>query len=272
MITILQRCLVEQVRLGTSGSPLGKLIDQRTPPVVWFGELFSPNSGFAKTDFTEKRSDKEIILTVGANPSWREFHDKQGGRTLLTGSKQRLPLLPTPYPVSGLMISQLVDIMKGFNDYFKINPFVSWFGRASRVEAFLNGMGASYYGGYKYQAIHIDLFPFSTCKNYTSIVPIVNNVLMKSGWAPAIFRDIVNFIKPARIVVFGKSNYDALRRYMDPALPALMSIPSPIPHCNNRYVNKVRLWGKYDLVGLSCNLGNPIGLASANLKLWGSMV
>lgn len=170
------------------------------------------------------------------------------------------------------MKSQLVGIMKGFNDYFKINPFVSWFGRASRVEAFLNGMGASYYGGRGYQAIHIDLFPFSTCKNYTSIVPIVDKELMKNGWAPAIFRDIVDIIKPVRIVVFGKSNYEALRRYIDPTLPVQMSIPSPIPHCTYRYVNKVKLWGKYDLVGLSRNLGNPIGLTSANLKLWGSMV
>lgn len=257
MITILQKCLVKQVHLCTSGSPLGKLVDPQTPPIVWFGGLFLPSS-----NFTEKRSDKEIILTVGANPSWREFHDKQGSWTLLTGSKQRLPLLPNTNNV----------LMQGFNDYFKINPFVRWFGRASRVEAFLNGMGASYYGGYKYQAIHIDLFPFSTCENYTSIVPIVNRSLMLTGWAPAIFRNIVYFIKPVRIVVFGKSNYDALRRYMDPALPVQMSIPSPIPHCNNRYVNKVKFWGMYDLVGLSCNLGNPIGLTSANLKLWGSMV
>lgn len=262
MITILQKSIAEQNQLCSSGSPLGKLIDQRTPPVLWFGELFSPNSGFAKTDFTEKRSDKEIILTVGANPSWREFHDKQGSWTLLTGSKQRLPLLPNTNGV----------LMQGFNDYFKINPFVSWFGRASRVEAFLNGMGASYYGGYKYQAIHIDLFPFSTCKNYTSILPIVDKELMKTGWAPAIFRDIVDFIKPARIVVFGKSNYEALRQNIYPPFLASLSIPCPIPHCTYRYVNKVKLWGKYDLVGLSCNLGNPIGLTSANLKLWGSMV
>lgn len=55
MITILQKCLDKQVQLCTSGSPLGKFIDQRTPPVVWFGELFSPNSDFAKTDFTEKK-------------------------------------------------------------------------------------------------------------------------------------------------------------------------------------------------------------------------
>ena len=109
------------------------------PPIVWFGDT---------------ESEKPKVVTIGVNPSDREFCDGKGN--LL--SKSRINL--------SLNIAQLEN---SYNKYFNNNPYANWFGKKGKVEGFLNGMQASYYGKGKRQAIHIDLFPFATNPTYTRI-------------------------------------------------------------------------------------------------------
>lgn len=245
-------------------NPLAKEIDNRTAPIMWFGELFLPKNqtwNIADFDRNDVRKDKPIVLTIGANPSWCECHDGKNNRRLLTGGKQRVPLLSSP----------ICDILKGFDDYFKNNPFVRWFGP---VEEFLNGMGASYFGIMSKRAVHVDLFPFPTYQNYTSIKRTVDLQLMHSGYAPRLLYNLINAIGPCKVVVFGATNYDTLRRYYDNSLPADM--PNVFTNAKGtrsyRWIDNMRLYGSYDLVALSCNLGNPVGLSKADLAMWGGIV
>ena len=117
-----------------------KSILMNVPPILWFGNM---------------NSDKQKIVTIGANPSDREFCSK-------TGTIYNRFVYSTPY--------NAINLEKAYNEYFQHNPYRGWFGAPSggRVEAFLNGLDASYYDNsdFTYQAIHIDFFPFATNKKF----------------------------------------------------------------------------------------------------------
>ena len=97
-------------------------------PVLYFG------------DFDAYRCSPLRVLSVGLNPSWREFPAYE-------------PFLRFPLAEgdTGLDAERYLDALGG---YFRVCPYWAWF---STIEPLLNGMGASYSAGNTSTALHTDL-------------------------------------------------------------------------------------------------------------------
>lgn len=61
---LVSKSVREQINLKKKSEFWRNQINCSTPPIVWFGDLMA--------------ADKPILLTVGINPSWREYHKKKG--------------------------------------------------------------------------------------------------------------------------------------------------------------------------------------------------
>ena len=154
-----------------------KELPRRAPPILWFGNA---------------RSQKPKILTIGANPSRWEYLDdsfrQDRDRFKDSGDESLLRYLEPPRnrfrvldaanePLEEIVADRTLrsEIIHGCNDYFLNNPYRQWFGHAKegsyKVEGFLRGLGASYYDTETspYQAIHIDLLPFATLRDFNEL-------------------------------------------------------------------------------------------------------
>lgn len=246
-------------------------LPSRCPPVLWFGNA---------------HSSKPRILTLGANPSRQEYladHSSAAlhkmatssdGSTLsyLERSDSRFRVLSGSEKLEDILtnISLQADILKGYNRYFSANPYL-WFGKRQspyNVEAFLRGMGTSYYENQpqSMQAIHIDLFPFATLSDFKSIQRLAEDDLFRNKWAQSMIARLVELLKPEAILVFGKTNFEYFARYLDPSVGRFGAY----------YFEKATFWhgtsNQIRLIGLSTNLGNPIGFNKERLAQFGSHV
>lgn len=100
-------------------------------PIKWFGD----RKAYEKS--------KVKVITVGLNPSDKEFRERAGQSF---SSHLRFPLYQE---------GKDNTLTLALNAYFKTNPY-SWFNAFENV---LNGMGASYYdnNNYPYRALHTDI-------------------------------------------------------------------------------------------------------------------
>ena len=155
------------------------------PPVLWFGDIESP---------------KPKVLVISANPNRPDQPE----------SNPRIPY-SNKWKKGGRDIAKLEE---DYNRYFFNNPYTNWFGKNNvqegqgRIEDFLNGMDASFYGTKKYQAIHIDLIPFSTTTTFTQID---NQIMAIDGlpeWVDKHVKELVALIDPKVIIINGNSNFD----------------------------------------------------------------
>lgn len=155
------------------------------PPVLWFGDIESPNPK---------------VLVISANPNRPDQPE----------SNPRIP------SAKGWDLKKvnIADLENDYNRYFFNNPYTNWFGKNNvqegqgRIEDFLNGMDASFYGTKKYQAIHIDLIPFSTTTTFTQID---NQIMAIDGlpeWVDKHVKELVALIDPKVIIINGNSNFD----------------------------------------------------------------
>ena len=98
-----------------------------TLPIVWFGD--------SQAYFTSERR----IVTIGLNPSLKEFSDKRFDSTIDWSGKD-----------VSLRLSETL------NQYFNYNPYWSWF---HHFETVLELLHASYrVGSFRDRAVHIDVF------------------------------------------------------------------------------------------------------------------
>ena len=111
--------------------------------------------------------------------------------------------------------------MKDYNNYFVNNPSKKWFGgdmshTQGRIEDFLNGLGASFYGGNNYvQAIHIDLLPFSTESTFTTIDSQIMAIEGVPQWINQHLHKMIELIKPNLIIINGSSNFAYFNQCID---------------------------------------------------------
>ena len=155
------------------------------PPVLWFGDI---------------ESTKPKVLVISANPS---RPDQPAGN----------PRIPSSigWNINKVDISKLED---DYNRYFFNNPATQWFGKNNvqegqgRIEDFLNGMDASFYGTKKYQAIHIDLIPFSTTTTFTQIDNQIMAIDSLPEWVDKHVKELIALIDPKVIIINGNSNFD----------------------------------------------------------------
>lgn len=178
-------------------------------PVCWFGNL---------------NSDKPIILTMGINPSYKEFI---GNR--FRGFK------------GSWSYTNPQDCIDAYNGYFKGQPYSAWFdeqeaiincksshAKGSRAIKYLSGfksLDASYYDDTvsnvntekpsKYQLVHVDLFPFATNPTWggLKLTPQFKSLLFNYGLQ--LIADIIAKYEPKLILSFGgfESKKSALKEY-----------------------------------------------------------
>ena len=214
------------------------------PPVLWFGNL------------NEKQTPlKGRVLVISANPS-RPEQPKNNPRI----------------PYSEKWNTELVkveELMKDYNNYFVNNPYKQWFGGNSsnskgRIEDFLNGLGASFYQSiYKemsYQAIHIDLLPFSTESTFTTI----DNQIMAIGgvpqWINQHLRKMIELINPKLIIINGSSNFTYFNQCIDLNTQPYTASYNPVELAPNEksitiwYANKVE--NVPPIIATSVNMGS----------------
>lgn len=215
-----------------------------SPPVLWFGDS----------------NKKAPLITVGANPSRREFLDRRNG-SYLKQSKQRFYHLKTP-DVQEILNDEgtLRKIIESYIRYFDQNPYWDWFGKPSgyKVEGFLNGFGASFYGSKSIGAVHTDLLPFVTMSDFSELNESALKVdLFCNGWACNFFEKLMAHLNPSTLIVFGRKNTEYFDRYFQ-SIALNKSYKINGKKKAEYGISRFKLLSHtIPLVGLSTNLGNP---------------
>ncbi|MCK5603273.1 hypothetical protein KAR91_15425 [Candidatus Pacearchaeota archaeon] len=230
-----------------------------SPPVLWFGDS----------------NKKEPLVTVGANPSRREFLDSRDGH-YLSASKQRFHHLTTANIQEVLRDERtLRKIVESYNRYFHRNPYRSWFGKPKgyKVEGFLNGLGASLYGVKPIGAVHTDLIPFTTKSDFSDLKDhTLKRYLFHNGWAKSFFDKLMEYLVPSAIIVFGRTNVGWFNKYYNNL--ALNRDYNAHGKRRARYgLSTYRMLERnVPLVGLSVNLGNPRNFTREMLNEFGACI
>jgi hypothetical protein len=249
-----------------------KELPRRCPPILWFGDARSP---------------KRKVLTIGANPSRWEYLDDSCRRGLdrfkESGDEALLCYLDKPRfrvlrasteSLTGVLADRKLrdEVVQGYNNYFLANPYQKWFGKEDgyNVEGFLRGLGASFYAAAKipFQAIHIDLLPFATLTDFTSLEKRAVDELLNSGWARQALASLVRIFRPLVVIVFGATNAERLAEHIDASVSRLAW--TRYPGARYKIGEAEGLGAK--IIGLSVNLGNPRPFNSAGLRRFGSHV
>ena len=128
-------------------------------------------------------SSKLKIITVGLNPSKKEFYEK-GQRQL-----ERFP------EIKSILSSDYLEVLK---NYFDIKPYSFWFGNFEKV---LKWIKCSYYNNkeYPYTALHTDLFtPLATNKKWSSLPKENQQGLIEQGIP--LWHELVKILKPNIVI------------------------------------------------------------------------
>lgn len=236
------------------------------PPVLWFGN---------------NDSLKSKIVSIGANPSRSEFLD--GNKSSLKNVKSEdLPYLQGEekrfyhFNREDTLEDKIKygnDIIKSYNLYFNVNPY-KWFGRENGycVEALMNGLDASFYNNGVKQALHIDLFPFATMSDFTSILSLFRSDILKDNWNKKILETLIEALSPELLIVFGKTNFKYFKdifkdEHVD--LEDFVFKTEKGDHKTNVSIGKFR---RIKMIGISLNLGNPIGFKREDLVKMGKKI
>ncbi len=250
-------------------------LPSRCPPVLWFGNASSL---------------KPKVLTLGANPSRQEFLSDSSAQAIekVRRSSDQSALSYREPPDNRFHVlgggETLADTLKSkklqrqiidsYNSYFSRKPYTTWFGHdrdnSYKVEGFLRGFGASYYDGsaIPQQAIHIDLFPFTTLADFGRIKSMVNVALFENGWAQRLVSRLVEFLSPTILVLFGRTNCEHFGSYIDCSVARIrwQSLGT-----SEYFVGRSERFN-LPVVGLSTNLGNPRGYDASQLREYGKRI
>ena len=270
---LLKEASLKLIQLSKNDSLKDELLC-KAPPVLWFGNL---------------RESKERFLTIGANPSRKEFLN-MSKKEAQTNLKKGLPL---NYLKNGsIRLLTLGDnqnwenitkdnalkdkIINSYNNYFCNNPYANWFGKRNpnklsyNVEGLINAMGASFYNNkeMEYQGIHIDLIPYVTISDFSEIIREEKNKnIILNNWTKEFLIKIIKRINPKYILVFGISNFEHFEKIMN---IKERSEKKSFQVFHNNKIKKADFWSfKFNettVIGLSLNVGNPIGWTKHTLN------
>ena len=155
-------------RLANDGRLTQANVIDWAQPVPYFGDLASAQ-----------------VATVGLNPSDREFPEEDG--TPIRGGHRF-------HTLESLGLESWADagddqiraIAQACDGYFGNNPYRRWFDRLDDV---ISGVGASYYGGARIAACHLDLVPYATKHKWSGLTRASQERLLSLG-APILARAI----------------------------------------------------------------------------------
>ena len=207
---------------------------RNVPPVLWFGDMLS---------------SKPKVLVISANPS---RPDMPKGNPRIPSAKK--------WNSKEVNINRLIE---DYNTYFSHpNRATNWFGsnpdisksinQQGRIEDFLNGLDASFYGNKKYQAIHIDLLPFSTKHSFIHIVDSLMKLDGITTWIDTHIRELVKMIQPKWIIINGNTNF----RYFNLCVNVGAQPYSVYEHNGTTIWQAAQYPNIPSIIGLSTNMGS----------------
>ena len=147
--------ILKRIRSNYPGKDL--VVNQSTP-VLSFGDFQNAE-----------------VITLGINPSNREFEDKKG--ELLKNQLRRLQTLSSlkSSDCSSLSKEQSVKVFEGCVNYFNRRPY-NWFDKFGPI---LEAIGYSFYSSPF--AAHVDLVQWATQKKWKDISKGEQNMLIQEG-------------------------------------------------------------------------------------------
>lgn len=156
-------------------------------PILWLG-----------------RPVENTTLTVGMNPSPRDFLDQHG--KLLNGEKRRFAAKSSQETMQSWFqkkknYDEMFLRLEGYFERETVNT--SWFGKkgGGKLEGFMNAWERSFYQS-KDRLIHMDYLPIAT-KKAVGKLKIKAEMLYHSE-VQALFAARVNYLQPERIIFLGK--------------------------------------------------------------------
>lgn len=249
-INLLRKAIQKQIELREMYF-WAEEIPELCPPVLWFGN----------------HKKHPPVVTVGANPSRWEFLDRRTDN-YLHPSKRRFHQFPHPGANEHLENKDTLEkILRSYNLYFQRNPYRQWFGKplGGKLEAFLNGLDASFYSLMKHSAVHTDLVPFVTMSDFSQIEHRVADDIFQDGWATRIFDELMNLLMPVAIVVFGRKNVEFYNRYSKEKIPLDRPLKINKRDLTFGITQKKVQKENVPLIGLNINLGNAYGFSRNTL-------
>lgn len=140
-------------------------------PILFFGDLDA------------YLASRMRVLTVGLNPSLREFPDGE--------PFSRFPLAEELTP------GEPDHYLNALSAYFRTDPYRGWF---SSFEPLLNGLGSSYYAGHPSTALHTDICsPIATDPTWTGLDEEERTVLEADGGP--LWHTLVEALQPHMVVL-----------------------------------------------------------------------
>jgi len=238
-------------------------IPVRCPPVLWFGD--------------QKRAPR--IVTVGLNPSHGEFfrnqEDAKGLRYPRSSENRFYVYSPNEsiHPGDPTLTNRVIQ---SYNEYFRKNPYTRWFGKPGgyNVECFINQFDASFYEKRSLGCVHIDLFPFVTVDKFSDLdkQSLLSDVFNDS-WFSNNFKDLVEFLNPRILIVFGRSTTEYFNTYFGGSIRLNLDYRDSERKLASFGRSTYTIYGKQiPVLGLSVNLGNPRGFTKMQLSKMGRTV
>lgn len=230
----------------------------RSVPVLWFGDASTA---------------RRRIMTLGANPSRSEFLKGRHGQ-LLEGDAARF-FVRDDGPVAGQNLD-LDAIAESFDRYFEKRPYRSWFGKqdGGKVEALMNGMGASFYSKEsEYAGLHIDLFPFATHKDFGHVAGLAQRDLFADKWAHGVLTRLINILSPSALVITGRGNFNHVIDHFGDLVGWSGSGAFTTSTGMTTEVHRGEIVGlTIPVAAISVNLGNPVGWSRMDIVELGGHV
>ena len=181
--------LIQRAFTGYSTSSSCGLVIKDVVPILWFGDM---NAYF--------QSQKKII-TVGYNPSYREF-ERDVFKLNIKEVVWRFPDLQSLVKSRGrLSIQKAALYCSALNNYFHYRPY-EWFNHYEKI--LTNNFStrpaqASYWNSlHDNIAIHIDVVPVATSVGWSSVNSSDKNQILKSF--PCLFNDLIEYLDPDSII------------------------------------------------------------------------
>lgn len=238
-------------------------IPVRCPPVLWFGD----------------QTRKLRIVTVGLNPSHGEFFRNQDDakRLRYPPSSETRFYVYSPDESAKPSDSTLTNrVIQSYNEYFRKNPYTRWFGKPGgyNVECFINQFDASFYDKGSLGCVHIDLFPFVTVDKFSDLEKqsLLSDVF-NDPWFSKNFKDLVDFLNPRYLIVFGRSTTEYFNTYFGGSIRLNIDYRDNARKYASYGMTTYVLYGKQiPVLGLSVNLGNPRGFTKTQLSKMGRTV
>ncbi|SDO00041.1 hypothetical protein [Alkalicoccus daliensis] len=156
-------------------------------PVLWLG-----------------RSQKKSTITVGINPSPRDFLDRHGN--ILLQDKQRFAVKRTEETMSAWVKekSHYQQMLQYFEEYFeRMTVNSQWFGKpdGGKLEGFMKAWGLSFYRP-EDKLIHMDFLPVATKRAAGKVKR--KNEMMEHAEVHDLFALRVEYLQPEKIIFLGK--------------------------------------------------------------------